>query len=321
MEFTRGDTKKYKFQRIDKDKNVIETKSQKMWFTVKDNVYTDKILIEKTLENGTITFDNEFYYHILLNHDDTKDLSYRKYVCDIQVENEGVVTTIYKDDLILTEEVTFKGGNYDNITLVPELEEQAINVEPELIVINTSGTSDYNSLSNKPQINSVELAGNKTLDELGIQAKGNYIEDSNYVHTDNNFTNEDKEKLSGLSNYDDTEIRNLINTKQDKGDYALKSELPTKTSELTNDSGYIAEEQDPTVPSFVKNITEENITSWNNKSDFGGSYNDLTNKPTIPTSTSQLTNDSDYTTNAYVNGLIGDINSVLASLTTVGGGS
>ena len=321
MEFTRGDTKKYKFQRIDKDKNVIETKSQKMWFTVKDNVYTDKILIEKTLENGTITFDDEFYYHILLNHDDTKDLSYRKYVCDIQVENEGVVTTIYKDDFILTEEVTFKGGNYDNITLVPELEEQAINVEPELIVINTSGTSDYNSLSNKPQINSVELAGNKTLDELGIQAKGNYVEDSNYVHTDNNFTNEDKEKLSGLSNYDDTEIRNLINTKQDKGDYALKSELPTKTSELINDSGYIIEEQDPTVPSYVKNITEENITSWNNKSDFGGSYNDLTNKPTIPTSTSQLTNDSDYTTNAYVNSLIGDINSVLASLTTVGGGS
>lgn len=185
----------------------------------------------------------------------------------------------------------------------------------------TGGTSNYNDLTNKPQINNIVLTDNKTLDELGIQPKGNYIEDSNYVHTDNNFTNEDKEKLDGLSNYDDTEIRNLINGKQDKGDYALKSELPTKTSELTNDSGYITEEQDPTVPSYVKNITEENITSWNNKSNFSGSYNDLTNKPTIPTSTSQLTNDSDYTTTAYVNGLIGDINSVLASLTTIGGGS
>ena len=207
------------------------------------------------------------------------------------------------------------------IKIIPEIDEQNINIIPENIIINTSGTSNYEDLVNKPQINSVELVGNKTLDELGIQAKGNYIEDSNYVHTDNNFTNEDKEKLDGLSNYDDTGIRNLINTKQDKGDYALKNELPTKTSELTNDSGYIAEEQDPTVPSFVKNITEENITSWNNKSNFSGSYIDLTNKPTIPTSTSQLTNDSDYTTNAYVNGLIGDINSVLASLTTVGGGS
>ena len=151
------------------------------------------------------------------------------------------------------------------IKIIPEIDEQNINIIPENIIINTSGTSNYEELINKPQINSVELAGNKTLDELGIQAKGNYIEDSNYIHTDNNFTNEDKEKLDGLSNYDDTEIRNLINEKQDKGDYALKSELPTKTS--------------------------------------------------------QLTNDSDYTTTSYVNGLIGDINSVLATLTTVGGGS
>ena len=38
----------------------------------------------------------------------------------------------------------------------------------------TGGTTDYTQLSNKPQINNVELSGNKTLDDLGIQAKGNY---------------------------------------------------------------------------------------------------------------------------------------------------
>ena len=31
------------------------------------------------------------------------------------------------------------------------------------------------------------------------------------------------------------------------------------------------------------NITSSDITTWNNKSDFSGSYNDLSNKPTIPT--------------------------------------
>lgn len=36
------------------------------------------------------------------------------------------------------------------------------------------GTTDYTQLTNKPQINNVELSGNKTLDDLGIQAKGNY---------------------------------------------------------------------------------------------------------------------------------------------------
>ena len=37
-----------------------------------------------------------------------------------------------------------------------------------------SGTADYNSLENKPHINGVELQGEKTLEELGIQKKGNY---------------------------------------------------------------------------------------------------------------------------------------------------
>lgn len=76
------------------------------------------------------------------------------------------------------------------------------------------------------------------------------------------------------------------------------SPVPTKTSQLENDSGFIANENDPTVPSHVKNITQENITSWNGKSDFSGSYNDLTNKPTIPTKTSDLTNDSNFVTSA-----------------------
>ena len=44
----------------------------------------------------------------------------------------------------------------------------------------------------------------------------------------------------------------------------------------------------------VGHVTASERQSWNNKSDFSGSYNDLTNKPTIPSKTSQLTNDSDY---------------------------
>lgn len=39
------------------------------------------------------------------------------------------------------------------------------------------------------------------------------------------------------------------------------------------------EEMDPTVPSCVKEITQENINDWNGKSDFSGNYEDLKNKP------------------------------------------
>lgn len=58
-------------------------------------------------------------------------------------------------------------------------------------------------------------------------------------------------------------------------------------------------ETDPTVPSYVKAISVSDIESWNNKSDFSGSYNDLTNKPTIPvvpTNVSAFTNDAGYLT-------------------------
>ena len=39
----------------------------------------------------------------------------------------------------------------------------------------TGGTTNYNDLQNKPKINNVELTGNKTLKDLGIQAAGNYL--------------------------------------------------------------------------------------------------------------------------------------------------
>ena len=45
-----------------------------------------------------------------------------------------------------------------------------------------------------------------------------------------------------------------------------------------------------------KFITEAERTSWNAKSNFSGSYNDLTDKPNIPTKVSQLTNDSSFLT-------------------------
>lgn len=44
----------------------------------------------------------------------------------------------------------------------------------------------------------------------------NFVSDENYVHTDKNFTNEEKEKLGTLANYDDTAIKKQIAEKQGK---------------------------------------------------------------------------------------------------------
>lgn len=58
----------------------------------------------------------------------------------------------------------------------------------------------------------------------------------------------------------------------------------------------VLDEKDPTVPDFVKEISEQDIENWNNKSDFSGNYNDLLDKPDIPTKLSELTNDSGFIT-------------------------
>lgn len=45
----------------------------------------------------------------------------------------------------------------------------------EIAETSVGGTKDYNRLLNKPRINAIELIGNKTLEELGIQPQGNYL--------------------------------------------------------------------------------------------------------------------------------------------------
>lgn len=98
--------------------------------------------------------------------------------------------------------------------------------------------TDYIPLRNKPKINNIELTGNKSLHELGIQREGNY---------------------------------------------ALEEDIPTTLAELSEDSTH-------------RTVTDIEKTTWNNKSDFSGSYNDLTDKPTIPDELKDLSDDSTHRT-------------------------
>lgn len=127
------------------------------------------------------------------------------------------------------------------------------------------------------------------------------------------------QSIDGNNFYSKSEIDTKLASKANSS--AIPT-VPTKTSQLTNDSNFITSytETDPTVPSHVKGITQANINAWNSKSNFSGSYNDLTDKPTIPTvptNVSQLNNDSNFITQTQLNEQIGNINTVLATLTTV----
>ena len=113
-----------------------------------------------------------------------------------------------------------------------------------------------------------------------------------------------------LSNYyTKTETEDYVNQKINEVDvsdqlmnYALKSELPTKTSQLTNDSGYLTEHQDISglatkdyVDEQVKSVdVTSQLVDYAKKDElFSKDYNDLTNKPT---KVSDFENDAGYLT-------------------------
>ena len=107
----------------------------------------------------------------------------------------------------------------------------AISVDGTLSSTTSGGTTDYTALSNKPQINSVELSGNKSLDDLGIQAKGEYA------------------LKSELANKADT------------------SAIPTKVSQLQNDSNFLT-----SVPAEYVTETELNEKGFITESELNETY-------------------------------------------------
>jgi hypothetical protein len=77
-------------------------------------------------------------------------------------------------------------------------------------------------------------------------------------------------------------------------------------SQFTNDSGYktSVSEADVTQHQSALSITESQISDLNH---FSGSYTDLTNKPTIPTNNTELTNGAGYATTSYVDSEVAGI--------------
>ena len=199
----------------------------------------------------------------------------------------------------------------------------AYSKKEDLATVATSGS--YVDLSNKPQINNVEIAGNKTLKELGIQPEGEYlvakdienkadkattlagygIEDA-YTKSEvdakvssvyrfkgsvENYDALPKESnvVGDVYNVEDTGANYAWNGNEwdklsetiDLSPYALKSEIPTKVSQLANDSNYVntttlADE----LAKKQNNLTFDEVPtqSSNNPVKSGGIFDELAKK-------------------------------------------
>lgn len=93
---------------------------------------------------------------------------------------------------------------------------------------------------------------------------GNFVADSNYVHTDNNYTAVDKTKLAGIA--DGAQINKIESVKVNGVAQTVTAKevdipIPTKVSQLNNDSGFLSTETDPTVPQWAKAATKPTYTA------------------------------------------------------------
>jgi hypothetical protein len=89
--------------------------------------------------------------------------------------------------------------------------------------------------------------------------------------------------LAEAQQYTDNAIADIKVSGGFSGDYNDLTNKPENVSDFNNDVGYLTSftEEDPTVPNHVKNITTDDISNWNAKSEFDGDYNKLTNAPNI----------------------------------------
>ena len=181
--------------------------------------YMDSIIF--TIKNGNKVLTKTDYlydaekkqFQLFLTQEDTIEMQGRCLIeaqinfTDLHVAKSEIGTFIMNPTLA-TKIMTGNQATTDG-------EEVALEVDGEIVYIGGSGgTSDYMHLENKPQINGVELIGNKSAKELGIEVP---------------------KKTSDLDN--------------DSG-FITKKDLPsvpTKTSQLTNDSGYITKDDLPNI--------------------------------------------------------------------------
>ena len=139
---------------------------------------------------------------------------------------------------------------------------------------------NYNSLTNKPTIPTVS-------NDLTNTLKSNY--DKAYTHSQSSHAPANAQKNSDITkaeieakltgNITSHSHSQYLTQHQDLSSYAKKTELHNHTNKTVLDG-----------------ITSAKVQSWDSKSTFSGNYNDLTNKPSIPTKLSQLTNDKGYIT-------------------------
>lgn len=216
------------------------------------NAYKNKVDILTDTGNGsTFLSDDGTYKTIVIPEQGIKD---------IKVDN----ATIVDSNMEVSLHKVAVTGNYNDLLNLPQNLVQDANyvhtdnnltdmLKSKIDLISTFGSGTAALMDDATYKTLANIAFSGSWNDLN-DIPSNVVQDSNYVHTDNNFTNNYKNKLDNL-NIDGEENSietislngNLLAIDTDKNvdidlsDYALQTSIPTKTSDLTNDSNFVSD--------------------------------------------------------------------------------
>ena len=225
-------------------------------------------------------------------------------------------------------------GNYNDLTNKPTIPAAQVNSDwnassgiaqilnkPNLATVATSGS--YNDLSDKPTIPTVDYPVTDVT-VGGVSVLSNKVAVIPELFDGNYNSLENKPDLSG---YALSSSLSTVATSGSYNDLTDKPIIPTKTSQLTNDSNFItsnalngyATEDWVNQKGYLTSVAWGDITGKPTLATVAtsGSYNDLIDKPTIPTTTNELTNDSGFITSAALTGYAttSDVSTAISSQT------
>ena len=290
--------------------------------------------------DGVVTWLKNWFYD---KTEITGFLNNKANQSDLQTTNSNLSTLSSTVDNKV-DKVTGKGLSTEDFTTAFKDKLDGIESEANKTVVDSalSSTSE-NPLQNKAINTALDGKAPKShassASTYGLGTTSNY----GHVKTVNGLTQSSHQNGTALSAYQGKVLKDAIDTK------ANSSDVPTKTSELTNDSGFLTAHQDITgkedksnkanswgsTPNDTRYPTEklvkDSLDAKLNSSDaFSGSWNDLTNKPstfapsahnqasTTITESSALSNigtganANQHTINGAIDTIIGNLSTIRA---------
>ena len=261
----------------------------------------------------TLDWDGNGWYKGKLSQDGIptkdKDLVTKKYVDEKFLPNSAIHTMTLK---LNTNEVNFiqsmETNNYNNPL------EHITKGDLSSIIDNSIETIIFEGLERYPYKVVGAYRGFNNIEHVLLELAISDSEDDFYaVHRLKIIYSDDYNGCFLSSFYGDFSKINALNVDNTieyvpTGDYnpATKKYVDEKVAEANASGGYTHPDSHPA--SMITGLATV-ATS--------GSYNDLTNKPTIPIKTSELTNDSGFTTKEYVDNYPSDIKVITTEATSV----